>query len=115
MALPDTFTDCRCPECQHPLDDVATAATECPFCHQPLNRLEVWSTRQEPNQINLPGWLRAFGWPFLLMLAGATVFVLKFGKFWPHPTRGWMMTQAEILFALGLVHFLYKFAMDGDD
>ncbi len=72
-------------------------------------------TRREPGELNLPGWLRAFGWPFLMMAAGGTVMALKITGYWDILSRGMITLAAEILFSLGLIRFIFLLAMDGDE
>ncbi len=115
MPKQSTYTNCRCPHCRNPLDDVATTAATCPLCNQPLDPDAVWLTRRYPGTVNLPWWVRILTWPLLLMLLGGTVFVLKWGAGWDIPTRGWWMFAAELSFALGAVRAIFIWAMKGDD
>jgi hypothetical protein len=58
----------------------------------------------------LPGWLKAFGWPFLLILAGFGLVGLRYAANVPMP---WKVPGAVI--ALGMGFFIYKLATNGDD
>jgi len=115
MVRHDTYTNCYCPHCKNSLNEVATTTPACPLCNQSVDPQDVWLTRRAPGEIDLPGWLRAFGWPFLFLVAGATPFVLKVAGHWNIPNRGWIMLAGEIAFAIGLIRFLYRLASGGED
>lgn len=68
--MPILYTNCRCPACKAALDDVATDEERCPSCRRDLDPGEVWQTRTYPGLLTLPPWIRAFGWPLLLIVAG---------------------------------------------
>jgi len=104
------YQNCRCPACKHPLDDVATTILVCPACGQPLDPAAVWSTRVYPGQIVLPGWVRAFGWPVLLMAAGVAVAAVEqffLGRF--------LFQLPVLLIGTGLVFFFIRIFGIGDD
>jgi hypothetical protein len=116
MVGSDTYANCRCPHCKHPLDQVSIEATACPQCQHELDPPAVWLTRRYPGQINLPWWVAVLGWPLLLMLAGAGVFMQRYYVLGHLPRRGdWGALAGEILFASGFVRFIVKYAIKGDE
>jgi hypothetical protein len=105
-----TYDDCHCPHCRHPLDGVSNQITACPLCNRALEPREVWMTRKYPGLFVLPGWLKAFGWPFLLMLAGFGIIGLSYATGVPIPFK-----LPGILITLGMVFFIVKLATNGED
>ena len=107
MAEP-VYDHCFCPQCRFPLDGLPETAEACPKCNHPLYRNEVWATRKYPGVVELPGWVRAFGWPFLLMLAGVGIAVAYYFAGYRMPVH-----LPALLVAFGLVWFVVKlFGMD---
>ncbi|HUO06873.1 MAG TPA: hypothetical protein VM008_00945 [Phycisphaerae bacterium] len=104
-----TFLYCRCPHCKRPFDYVLVTAYECPFCQKEIRRSEVWETRRYPGTVILPGWMRAFGWPFLLMLAGVALFVMYYYE--AHEIE--LKVPAGMV-AIGLIFFLFKLNNNGE-
>lgn len=88
------------------------SADECPFCRWEIRREEVWQTRRYPGVVILPGWVKAFGWPLLLMVAGVVFFL------WCYFTVDGMGTNAVIVasvfFGTGLIFFIAKLNTDGE-
>src|SRR3954470_9892722 len=76
----DTFVSCTCPKCEFPLKDTVVSTRNCPLCGDKLDPHKVWSTRKYDGVVELPYWIRAFGWPFVLMLIGVLYFVIPL--FW---------------------------------
>ncbi len=67
-------------------------------------------TRTYPGLIMLPGWLKAFGWPFLLMVAGFAMV----GAAYAFKVAISLKVPAALI-ALGMVFFIYKLATDGEE
>jgi hypothetical protein len=67
-------------------------------------------TRRYPGILVLPGWLKAFGWPFLLILAGFGLIGLSLASGFPIPIK-----LPAIILTLGIVFFIFKLATNGDD
>jgi hypothetical protein len=107
-----TFLYCSCPHCKRPFDYVPVAAYECPFCRKEIRRSEVWQTRRYPGTLMLPGWARAFGWPFLVMLAGVAYFVYSVAV--AHSIEIHALLCSAIIFATGLIFFLFKLSNNGE-
>ena len=105
-----TFQDCRCPHCRHPLDDLSTTAPACPQCNHALEPHEVWLTRRYPGLLVLPGWLKAFGWPLLLIIGGFGVIGLSYASGMPIPVE-----LPVLLIGTGLVFVIVKLATNGDE
>ena len=107
----ETFAHCHCLHCKHPLDDVAVQTTICPHCGKELDPEAVWETRSYSGIIILPWWVGLFGWPLLLMVAGAA------WSFWWYSAIGHFRRgdPGALVFALGLVWFIVKWAMKGDE
>jgi hypothetical protein len=107
-----TFLHCKCPKCKRAFDFVPISAYECPFCQWEIRRDAVWQTRQYPGVIMLPGWVKAFGWPFLLMLSGVAFFL------WCYFTVDGMGTNAVIVSSIivgtGLIFFIAKLNTNGE-
>jgi len=72
------YTRCRCPHCKAKLDDVRSDCGECPLCRRELESSDVWNTRIYPGMLSLPPWIRAFGWPFLLMATGIGIMLASY-------------------------------------
>jgi hypothetical protein len=105
----ETFLYCRCPKCKRPFDYVPVAADECPFCKVPITRSAVWQTRRYPGTLILPGWVRAFGWPFLIILLGIASFVYPYYAY--HEIE---LKLTAGLVSIGLVFFLFKLNTNGE-
>lgn len=105
------YQNCRCPHCRHDLSTVAITTPACPQCNQPLEPAAVWATRTYPGHIMLPGWLRAFGWPFLMILGGLALAVATWYYDW-RDTDTYKISAA--LIAVGTVYFIAK-ASGADD
>jgi hypothetical protein len=88
---------------------VPISAYECPFCQWEIRREEVWQTRQYPGVLILPGWVKAFGWPFLIILAGVAFFCYAY--FVLHEVE---LKVPAALVAIGLVFFMFKLSTNGE-
>jgi hypothetical protein len=104
------YENCRCPHCKHDLTTTASTTPHCPLCNKALDSHDVWMTRTYPGPTELPGWLRAFGWPFFLMLAGFGLFLLRRYGGAPLP-----LSLAWVPLAIGFVYFMVKLMTDGED
>ena len=104
-----TFLHCRCPACKRPFDHVPLSADECPFCRIPITRSAVWQTRRYPGTLILPGWLRAFGWPFAIILLGIGSFFYTYFNY--HMIE---LKLTAALISIGLVFFLFKLNNNGE-
>jgi hypothetical protein len=107
-----TFLHCRCPKCKRPFDFVPISACECPFCQWEIRRSEVWQTRQYPGILILPGWVKAFGWPLLLMAAGVAFFLYCY--FAEVGIGVQVIEVSGIFFGTGLIFFLFKLNTNGE-
>ena len=96
------YRNCVCPKCKLQLDDVEEGAPGCPGCGEVLDRTRVWETRKYPGVVVLPHWVRAFGWPFLLILAGIGLF------FWGYCHGIIDFKLPSLMMALGLIFFFVK-------
>ncbi len=104
-----TFLHCRCPGCKCPFDYVPIDADACPFCTSPIIADTVWQTRKYPGVLMLPGWTRAFGWPFLCILAGIAYFL--------YPYFAYHMIELKLpglLVSIGLIFFVVKLNTNGE-
>jgi hypothetical protein len=110
MPEPTYFTDCHCPACEAPLHQVTTKTTTCPQCNAPLVPEQVWHTRRYAGVITFPGWVKAFGWPFLLMIAGLAFGIAKVMNDWPIP-----LFLPAIPFSVGAAYFMAKIMTNGQD
>ena len=104
-----TFLHCKCPKCKRAFDFVPISAYECPFCQWEIRRSEVWETRHYPGVLILPGWVKAFGWPLLIMLSGVAFFFYIY--FAAHEIE---LKVPSALIAIGLVFFLFKLHTNGE-
>ena len=105
----ETFAHCHCLHCKHPLDDVAVQTTICPHCAKELDPEAVWETRSYSGITILPWWVGLFGWPLLLMVAGAA------WSYWQYLVVGHMRRNlGDILLGLGLGWFIVKWARKDD-
>jgi hypothetical protein len=109
MSQEQTFLHCRCPYCKRPFDYVPISAYECPFCRKEITRSAVWQTRRYPGILILPGWVRAFGWPFLVMLLGVAAFLYPYYSY--HLIE---LKLPAILISIGLIFFLFKLNTNGE-
>ena len=67
-------------------------------------------TRKYPGMLVLPGWLKAFGWPVLLILSGLGLFALEF-------VVGVVVSfkLPAFLVGVGVVFFIAKLATNGEE
>jgi predicted RNA-binding Zn-ribbon protein involved in translation (DUF1610 family) len=98
------YRDCVCPACRVKLDEVQEGTYDCPGCGARLERARVWQTRRYPGIVELPHWVRAFGWPFLLMLSGVGLF------FWGYWNGFVDLRMPSLMVAAGLIFFYVKFS-----
>jgi len=101
------YTNCRCPYCQHKLDEVAETVLSCPLCNRPLDRRDVWATRKYPGHVILPKWVAAFTWPLLLIVVGVASLPITLA--WERIGRSPPGTLSYVLIAFGVVYFFIKF------
>jgi hypothetical protein len=104
-----TFLQCRCPGCKRPFDYVPIDAEACPFCKWEIQADAVWQTRQYEGLVMLPGWIRAFGWPFLLMVGGVGLFLYAYYGF--HEVE---LKLPGAMVAIGLIFFMFKLNNNGE-
>ncbi len=104
-----TFLNCRCTGCKRPFDFVPIDADACPFCRSPIDATATWQTRKYPGIVMLPGWVRAFGWPFLLMLAAPAIFLYEY-----YGSHVFEPRLPGLLFAIGTIFFFVKLNTNGD-
>ena len=116
MPKNDTYTNCHCPQCKHPLDGVSIQTTACPQCNHALKPEAVWQTRHYTGLTILPWWVGLFGWPLLLILGGAILLIQRYYALdWSLWHGDWGMLLGKILLSLGLIWFIVKYAMKGDE
>ena len=102
-----TFQDCTCPHCKAKLDDVPEKTRTCPACNQPLDRREVYATRNY-GSIVLPPWIIAFTWPLLIMIIGVVLFFYFYSTGIPD------LFIPGIVVAIGMVFFFFKLNSSGN-
>jgi hypothetical protein len=107
-----TFLHCKCPKCKRAFDFVPISAYECPFCQWEIRRSEVWDTRRYPGVLILPGWVKAFGWPLLVMLAGVAFFLYCYFAVDGMGTNA--VIVSSIIFGTGLIFFIAKLNTNGE-
>src|SRR4051812_27531826 len=99
----DTFLNCHCPGCEFPLKDTVVSTTHCPLCNQKLDPAAVWLTRKYDGVIELPFWVRAFGWPFFMMIFGILFFVIPYFYY-----NYFDVKIPSLIFAVGFIYFVVK-------
>lgn len=105
----DMFAGCKCPGCKKPFDYVPVSMKNCPFCNIKINSRAVWETRKYEGIIMFPGWVRAFGWPFLIILAGVGALL--------YPIYAYHYVELKLpalLISIGLVFFFVKLMTGGE-
>jgi hypothetical protein len=103
----DTFVGCHCPKCEFPLKDTPVSVRHCPLCGDKMDPHLVWGTRKYEGVWELPFWVRAFGWPFLLMAAGVAYFVVPALYYNYYDVK-----LPSLIFAIGFVFFVAKLMVD---
>jgi hypothetical protein len=81
------FENCHCPHCKYSLHDESTKITACPGCRRPFDARDVWMTRRYPGMMILPGWVKIFGWPLVLILIGLALGALRLIEHYPIPMK----------------------------
>lgn len=104
-----TFLHCRCTDCKRSFDFVSLDAEACPFCRTEIIPEKIWQTRRYPGILILPGWVRAFGWPFLLMGAAVAVFLVEY-----YGSHIFEPKFPGLLFSIGIIFFFVKLNTNGD-
>lgn len=97
------YTGCRCLRCKAKFDTIATTITTCPTCNTAIDPSTVWATRCYEGHTVLPSWLRAFGWPLLVIFAG-----VAFGAFEWLVLGVLHLSFVAVVIATGAVWFFVK-------
>jgi hypothetical protein len=105
-----TFENCHCPYCKYSLHQEFTDISACPGCRRQLEARDVWMARKYPGMTVLPGWLKAFGWPFLLIIAGFAIIGISYETGIPVPLK-----LPALFIGTGMLFFIVKLATNGED